>query len=231
MSPFRSSLLASIEKKSLLAHPFYQAWSAGTLSREALCRYAEQYYHLEVSFPRFLSAIHSRTEDPFVRQVILGNLCDEEQGAENHRELWLRFGETIGTTREAMEHSTPLEETTNTITTFRRLCEQSSLEGIAALAAYEAQIPEVATSKLAGLQKYYGIRDARGTRFFHVHALLDREHAERWWEILEEETADPVLEKITHAVEASAAALWHFLDGVMRAYVCDENYGSVECHS
>jgi pyrroloquinoline-quinone synthase len=38
------SLDALIEEYHLLKHPFYQAWTKGTLSREALQLYAEQYY-------------------------------------------------------------------------------------------------------------------------------------------------------------------------------------------
>ncbi|MHB1932116.1 MAG: thiaminase II/PqqC family protein, partial [Thermoplasmata archaeon] len=36
----------------LLTHPFYRAWSDGTLPRSTLREYATQYYHFEVNFPR-----------------------------------------------------------------------------------------------------------------------------------------------------------------------------------
>ena len=38
------SLDALIAKHNLLQHPFYQAWTAGTLSKQALALYAQQYY-------------------------------------------------------------------------------------------------------------------------------------------------------------------------------------------
>src|SRR5207302_441240 len=80
----------------LLTHPFYTKWVAGTLPRECLQEYARQYHAFESSFPTFLSAIHSRTEDRGVRQALLENLWDEEHGEANHRELWLRFAEGVG---------------------------------------------------------------------------------------------------------------------------------------
>ena len=51
-----------IDKRHLLNHPFYTKWAEGTLPKEALQEYARQYYAFEASFPRYLSALHSRTE-------------------------------------------------------------------------------------------------------------------------------------------------------------------------
>src|SRR5260370_41888166 len=87
------NLLAA--EMSLLKHPFYQQWDAGTLAAQRLGNYAIQYYRHVEAFPRYLSALHSRCEDLETRQVLLENLIDEERGAENHPELWLRFAEAL----------------------------------------------------------------------------------------------------------------------------------------
>src|SRR5215213_4974736 len=89
-----------IDERHLLKHPFYTKWSEGTLPREALQEYARQYYAFESSFPRYISAIHTRTESAAARQQLLDNLWDEEHGRENHAELWLRFAEGIGVSRD-----------------------------------------------------------------------------------------------------------------------------------
>ena len=91
---------AMIEERHLLRHPFYAKWVAGTLPVPALQEYARQYFAFESSFPRFLSALHARSDRPEVRATILENLWDEEHGEANHRELWLRFAEGIGVSRE-----------------------------------------------------------------------------------------------------------------------------------
>src|SRR5712691_12829014 len=96
---------ALIEERHLLRHPFYTKWVAGTLPMEALQEYARQYYAFESSFPRFLSGLHSRTEDAAVRQRILDNLWDEEHGADNHAEMWLQFAEGIGVARDDVKAS------------------------------------------------------------------------------------------------------------------------------
>jgi len=91
---------AMIDRRHLLTHPFYRSWVAGTLPPDALQEYARQYYAFESSFPRVLSALHSRSDQPEVRQALLENLWDEEHGDSNHQELWLRFAEGIGVDRE-----------------------------------------------------------------------------------------------------------------------------------
>ena len=102
---------ALVDGRHLLDHPFYTKWADGTLPREALQEYARQYYAFESSFPRFLSALHSRTDSPAVRQQLLDNLWDEEHGADNHAELWLRFAEGIGISRDDVRGATHNEAT------------------------------------------------------------------------------------------------------------------------
>lgn len=83
----------------LLKHQFYQSWNEGNLSLEALQVYAKEYYHHVAAFPRCISGIHSLCPNLKMRQVLLGNLIEEEQGDENHPELWQRFAEGLGISR------------------------------------------------------------------------------------------------------------------------------------
>ena len=77
-----------------------------------------------------------------------------------------------------MIESTPLPETTNLITTYRRLTKDNAfIGGISALYAYESQVPEVAGTKMDGLKRFYGIDDPQGLKFFIVHHSLDVEHS------------------------------------------------------
>ena len=91
-----------INSKSLLTHPFYQAWQNGELTLNDLRLYAQQYYFFESAFPMFLSSIHSKCQDRMVRQSILENLWDEEYGDNNHRALWLAFSAGLGLSEEAV---------------------------------------------------------------------------------------------------------------------------------
>src|SRR5579862_8870708 len=133
-----------IAAKRLLDHPFYSAWSKGELTREALQKYAEQYYHWVQAFPTWLSATHANAPDAGMRREILANLIDEERGAANHPELWLRFCDALGLDREAVRRAELLPETAIAIGAMRRTCrEESAPAGLAALYAYESQQPDV----------------------------------------------------------------------------------------
>ena len=214
-------LLALIDEKHLLKHPFYQACSKGTLPLAVMQKYAEQYYHLERNFPNFLSAMLMTCDDESVRAKILDNFNDETAGSENHRELWLRFGEMVGASREDMKNSETLPETAAAIETFRTICDKSYLEGAAVLGAYESQIPAIAAKKIEGLVEFYGIKeDHPGVEFFRLHGILDVKHAQVWWDIIEQaQLTDDKKEEIRIATEQGRDALWNFLTGVLKAYM------------
>ncbi|MBS3127686.1 CADD family putative folate metabolism protein [Candidatus Woesearchaeota archaeon] len=216
--PFIQQLKNEIDQKHLLKHPFYQMWEKGTLPLSVMQRYAEQYYHLEKSFPVFLSLMHSNCEDFAVRQAITDNLYDEEHGKENHRELWLQFGEQIGAKRNEMMECALLPETQKTIITFKNLSKKSWLSGSAALAAYESQIPVIAQKKIEGLQKHYGI--VKSPSFFVLHEKLDVDHTNTWWNIIEQHAGTPEKkQEVLNAVKEGRDALWQFLDGICREYL------------
>lgn len=207
---------ALIAARHLLRHPFYADWRAGTLPVEGLQDYAAQYYAFESNFPRFLSALHSRSDRPVVRQALLDNLWDEEHGEVNHAELWLRFGEGIGAERAAVRSAAWHPETEALIDTYRELVHSAPLAaGVAAIHAYEAQVPEVAAEKERGLRERYGVTDGRTLAFFALHSTLDVEHSAAEREMIR--TLANTREDEVAAVEATERALsaWSgFLDGV-----------------
>ncbi|HEX5235614.1 MAG TPA: CADD family putative folate metabolism protein [Silvibacterium sp.] len=167
-----------VTRQHLLDHPFYQAWSRGELSLDALRDYAAQYYHHVAAFPTYLSAVHAQTEDAEVRRHILSNLMDEEAGSPNHPELWLQFAESLGLKREEVRQSARWGATRNLIEIFRNCCgERGTAAGLASLYAYESQIPSVSEKKIEGLKQFYGFTSAEGYRYFSVHVEADREHA------------------------------------------------------
>src|SRR5262249_16994501 len=144
-----------IEAKHLLKHPFYLAWTRGELNREALADYARQYYQHVAAFPTYLSAIHARCDDQATRKELLNNLIDEEAGSPNHPELWLNFAEGLGVSALNVRQSEKRPETKSLIDAFRSVCrDRSTAEGLAALYAYESQIPSICDSKIEGLKKY-----------------------------------------------------------------------------
>lgn len=205
---------AMIDDRHLLGHPFYRKWVAGTLPTDSLREYARQYYAFESTFPRFLSTLHARSDQAGIRQALLENLWDEEHGDTNHAELWLRFAEGIGVDRHDVAGAARNARTDALVDTYWRACrEEPVAAGVAAVYAYERQVPQVAQAKIDGLRTRYLIEDGRTLEFFDLHSSLDVEHSEAERRML---AGAPVADGAA-AIEAAGAALeawWGFLDGV-----------------
>ena len=221
---FLTALDALIAERHLLQHPFYRLWSQGKLTREHLCEYAVSYYPHVAAFPTYVSAVHSGCEDAALRQDLLENLIEEERGQENHPALWRRFAAALGATESDLASAPRTPEVADAIAEFRRATREGSVaEGLAALYAYESQIPEVSKTKREGLAAFYGIADEDATRFFSVH-----EAADVWHRQVEREALGRVADTPEKRARALAAArrccdaLNRALDGVMRenALVC-----------
>lgn len=201
-----------VQERHLLTHPFYTKWADGKLPREALQEYARQYYVFESEFPRFLSAIHTQIEDRSQRQLVLDNLWDEEHGPDNHAELWLRFADAVGVDRDDVLGAEPNGATRALVQTYRDAAAESPAAGLAALYAYESQVPAVAQAKIDGLAAHYGIRGGRGIDFFTAHIEADTGHAAAERDLvreLGEDGAAPV-----KAAERALDAWWSFLSAV-----------------
>ncbi|HUP45405.1 MAG TPA: CADD family putative folate metabolism protein [Thermoanaerobaculia bacterium] len=205
-----------ISARRLLDHPFYQRWTCGELTKEELRDYARQYYHYAAAFPTFLSGMHAQTEDIPTRQLLLENLIEEEHGPDNHPELWLRFCESLGLTREEVLAGTANDATRALIDCMRSLSRDGELhEGLAALYAYESQVPGVAAAKIDGLARWYGISDARSIGFFSVHLEADVAHSETSRALLRRLCDDEASSAAARSAGArTTAALYGFLDSV-----------------
>ncbi|MEP6699354.1 MAG: CADD family putative folate metabolism protein [Verrucomicrobiota bacterium] len=219
MNTYLDSIDRQIAAKHLLTHPFYLAWTRGELSREALCDYARQYYHHVAAFPTYLSAVHARCDDQPTRRQLLDNLIDEEAGRPNHPELWLQFADGLGLSDDAVQSSVKWNETKNLVDTFRSVCaEGSTAEGLAALYAYESQIPAVSESKIKGLIENYNMTAPRHYQYFTVHEKADREHSAVERAMLDKYVNDGNASSVTTAVDRILDALWEMLSGVCRRH-------------
>jgi pyrroloquinoline-quinone synthase len=209
---------AAIDARSMLTHPFYQAWEAGALSRDALKSYAKQYFHHVEAFPRVVSAVHANCPSAQGRRLLAENLAEEEgigAGRDDHASLWLGFAAGVGASESAVRDVALNAETTNLIETFRRLSRASYASGLGALYAYESQLPAIARTKIKGLIERYDVNDERALKFFEVHETADVEHSDVCRELLDSLPAHERGEAYAAACEL-AEALRMFLTGMQR---------------
>ena len=217
---FIKKIDSEIQKHHLLNHSFYKAWNEGALEQETIKEYAAQYFQHVSSFPRYLSAIHSNCDDIKVRQLLLENLVDEDKGEENHPELWMRFAEGMGNTREEVKNKITMKETSDLVDTFMSLSRSEKYHiGLAALYCYESMQPEISETKKDGLQKFYNIEDENTLKFFTVHMHADKYHRAIVRKmIIELSNSKEKQAEILEAVKSSLGALNNFLTGMERAY-------------
>jgi pyrroloquinoline-quinone synthase len=201
-----------IQQKQMLSHPFYQAWMAGTLAPSTLQMYAKEYYQHVKAFPTYISALHSRCENPKIRKQLLTNLMDEEAGTPNHLDLWKSFASALGVNQTNLETHQPQQMTQELIDTFRKQCHSGSIVlGLAALYSYESQIPEICRTKIEGLKQWYGLTHPDSYRYFSVHETIDIEHSKEEKELLLTLVKKEEEEAVLAASDTTLNALWNFL--------------------
>jgi pyrroloquinoline-quinone synthase len=207
------SLDALIEQHHLLKHPFYQAWTEGTLSREALQLYAQQYYQHVCAFPENLKQLAGRADGPLAG-IVEENLAEELDPAATHPSLWRRFAESIGVSGDSLDNARPLPGIAALLDTFDEVVSQGTMmQAVASFYAYEAQVPEIATQKMSGLRRFYNVTEPEALAYFGVHEEADVRHRAAWrnW-LAEQNVADTF--GVLCAAERSLKALWGGLDAV-----------------
>jgi len=211
ISKLEKRIKAVLDEKSMLKHPFYTEWTTGELPMAKLQEYARQYYHFEAAFPRYLSAIHSRTDSPEIRQLLLDNLWDEEHGDRNHPVLWLEFAAALGVPAAEVKGAKLRPETEALVQHFNQTSREAPLaEALGTLFAYEGQVPTIAWQKIKGLTEHYSF-EPKQFEFFSVHLVADIAHAGAEMDSITMACEDE--NSVIRAVEASCDKLLSFLDG------------------
>ena len=114
----------------------------------------------------------------------------------------------------SLQNAQPLPGVAALLDSYDEVSTQGTLaQAVAAFYVYEAQVPEIATEKISGLRKFYGITDSRSLSYFAVHEEADVRHRAAWrnW-LAGQNGADMVA--VLCAAERSLKALWGALDAV-----------------
>lgn len=180
-----------LEKWDLLKHPFYQAWSAGTLPVDAIKVYASEY-----------GAFINTLEDGWKTLDDLETAKEERE----HAELWELFAAALET-----NISTPQLMQTKELVQASRSLFASSASSLGAMYAFEAQQPATAKSKLDGLKTYYAL-PPEVEPYFEVHSANWHE-AEKILTALEKLSPEEQTQSEA-ACAQMAESLWNALTGI-----------------
>jgi pyrroloquinoline-quinone synthase len=207
---------SEIEKRSLLKHPFYKMWSEGKLTIDHLQGYSNEYFQLVKIVPKFVECIAKATGNP---DIIINNAREEAE----HVELWVRFAAAIGVSKSDLISYGGSEKTNEAVANLMALANLTSEEAIAAMYAYEMELPKISRSKIDGLKKFYGMDGGDATKYFEMHEEADVRHAQVWREILQRIPLERQ-ESAFNATIKSLQAQNMLLDSVHEKYV-----GSIYC--
>lgn len=201
---------SEIERRSLLKHSFYQMWSGGKLTIDHLQGYSKEYFQLVKAVPRFVEGIAKGTDNPDVS----GNAIEEAE----HVEPWVRFATALGISRNELVNYDGAEKTNAAVEKMMDLSRASYEEAVAAMYAYEMELPKISRSKIDGLKKFYRMDSKDATKYFEIHEEADIRHAQVWREILQKIPVDRQEAAFNAAVE-SLQAQNMLLDSVQEKYV------------
>jgi pyrroloquinoline-quinone synthase len=173
---------SEIEGRSLLKHPFYQMWSEGKLTLDHLRGYSKEYFQLVKAVPEFVENISALTADPSIKESVEQNMKEESE----HIEQWIRFACAIGVPRKELVNYIATDKTNDAISDLTHITSLSLEQAVAAMYAYEKELPKISRSKIDGLKKFYGMNNGTdATNYFEIHEEADVRHAAIWRNIIQ----------------------------------------------
>lgn len=208
---------SEIEQRSLLKHPFYKAWSEGKLDLAELRGYSIEYFQLVKMVPSLVENIRSKAKDSGVYSEISQSLTEEKE----HIAPWVQFARSLGVSEDLLQGYDGDAASNDAISQLDSLSKLSFEEGVAAMYAYEKELPKISRSKIDGLEKFYGLTSHDAKHYFEIHEVADVKHAALWKEILDRISPDDEALALS-AARRSLEAQNKLLDSVMEKY-CRQN--------
>ena len=199
-----------IEERSLLKHPFYQTWSDGKLTREALAGYSKEYYQLVKAVPIFMTQLMDQ-----VPSSLYDELDFHQQEEFSHIGMWERFASGLGVSRNDLLNYNGLYKTNHAVSGMHHL--MGSLEsGVVAMYAFEKEIPKISQIKLEGLAEFYGLTSEDVTKYFKEHMEADIRHTTSWKKVIDGFSEHD--QEIISAAESSVTCQNLLLDSCYEEY-------------
>ena len=199
-----------IEERSLLNHPFYQTWSDGKLTHEALAGYSKEYYQLVKAVPIFMTQLLDYTPES-----LYDELDYNHQEEFSHIGLWERFASGLGISRKELSNYEGLYKTNHAIAGMHSLM-SSFVGGSAAMYALEKEIPKISQIKLEGLAEFYGLTSEDVTKYFKEHMEADVRHTASWKRVIDGFSEND--QEIINAAESSVTCQNLLLDSCYEEY-------------
>lgn len=168
-----------IDQYSLLKHPFYQSWSAGTLTKDMLAGYSKEYYQLVKAVPVFAGVILANSPAVLHKEVE-GVYLEEKE----HIGFWEKFARSLHIDVDTLQSYAGMEKTNAAVAKMTEAAVDFDT-GAALMYAFEKEIPVISKTKLEWLAEFYDMTSKDATDYFVIHSEADIRHAALWRDILD----------------------------------------------
>lgn len=203
-------------------HPFHVTMNEGRLGRRQIQGWVANRFYYQENIPRKDAAILANCPDREVRRRWIRRIHDHDGTADGEGgiEAWLRLGEAVGLTREAMwdeRHVVPgVRFAVDAYVNFART--RPWVEAMAS-SLTELFAPDLMAERLAAFERFYTWIDPAGLAYFRARltqAPRDSEHA---LEVVTEHCRTPDEQaRAVAALSFKNDVLWSMLDAIDRAY-------------
>lgn len=217
---FVRKLRGVLERRYHHLHPFNQRMHRGELSPEELRLWVANRFYYQANIPIKDAAILSNCPEPEVRRQWIQRILDHDgHGAkEGGIEAWLRLGEAMGVSREAMlSHRQLLPGVRFAVDAYVSFCRTKPWIEAVAASLTELFAPLIVKERLAAILSHYKWVDPEGLQYFRnrlSQAPRDAEHALSL--VTERFRTCEAQERAVAALEFKCDVLWCLLDAVER---------------
>ena len=175
--------------------PMWRGLIEGTLSLPMVKEFARQHGIIPLHNHNYHGRLYVQCPDPKWREMIAEVVYEEGTGrlyadGVPHNELYYRFGEGLGISREEMKNASYCPGAVAFKAYFAGMCGKTFLEGVSAhMLAGEAQGPGYFTGIAEHLKERFGLNDEQ-VAFWTVHDVADEDHSGIGRQLLEEFARD-----------------------------------------
>jgi len=204
-------------------HPFHVLMNTGQLNRQQIQGWVANRYYYQKIIPIKDAAILSNCPYPEVRRRWIQRILDHDGEADGRggTETWLRLGEAVGLSRQAVLDERLVVPTVrfaaDAYVTFART--RPWIEGVAS-SLTELFAPDLMSKRIAAFERYYTWVEPDGLAYFRARLTLAPRDSAHAIEVVTEHCV--TREQQNRAVAALAFkcdVLWSILEGIHHAYV------------
>lgn len=208
-------------------HPLRRLLLSGGLTREQLQGWAKNQFHEFRNIHRFFGIRYLKCPIQSLRRMLIENMVEEEGedlfGGKypSHAELWMRFGEGLGVSKEAMQAYEPLPGVRASLEMYVQLVQQSHWAvAIGTGLVFEGEGPQRMGEERRALETHYSWIPSEALEFFRAHEYHDEGHGNFVVEVIKQHIMEEKLQdEMRSAVKVRVDCMWLQNEAVYQAFV------------